>query len=110
MRHYQSNSPESMSHKRAVCLLSRGHFRLAEREVLDRFSTQARQLLNRSGVLSVAQTLYDDLTRCGQLILNDVRHVDPVTHDWLAVDVQDRRDAAEPYKGPGMADQRYHKR
>jgi hypothetical protein len=42
-------------------------------------------------LLSIVQTLYEDLTRCGYLSWSDVCQVDPATLAWLAADVQDRQ-------------------
>jgi hypothetical protein len=91
MRRYQSNNPDAMARKQAAFPLSRENFRFTEFEIFDRCGVQTRQLLNRIGLLSVVQTLYEDLTRCGHLIWNDVRHVDPVTLDWLAAEAQERQ-------------------
>ncbi|MFL9991255.1 TerB family tellurite resistance protein [Paraburkholderia sediminicola] len=91
MRHYDCNSPEAAGRILAACLLSDGHLSLTELEALDRCGMERRLLLNRSRLLSIVQTLYEDLTRCGYLSWSDVCQVDPETLAWLAADVQDRQ-------------------
>ncbi|MEM5453313.1 TerB family tellurite resistance protein [Paraburkholderia phytofirmans] len=91
MRHYQCNSPEAAGRILAACLLTDGHLSLTELEALDRCGMEKRLLLNRHRLLSIVQTLYEDLTRSGYLSWSDVCHVDPTTLAWLAADVQDRR-------------------
>jgi hypothetical protein len=91
MRHYQTNSPEAAGRILAACLLTDGHLSLAELEALDRCGMERRLLLNRQRLLSIVQTFYEDLTRCGYLSWNDICHVDPATLAWLAADVQDRQ-------------------
>lgn len=91
MRHYQCNSPEAAGRILAACLLSDGHLSLTELEALDRFGMKKRLLLNRHRLLSIVQTLCEDLTRSGYLNWIDVCRVDPTTLAWLAADVQDRR-------------------
>jgi hypothetical protein len=91
MRHYQCNSPEAAGRILAACLLTDGHLSITELEVLDRCGMERRLLLNRHRLLSIVQTLYEDLTRCGYLSWSDVCHVDPATLEWLAADVQRSR-------------------
>ena len=107
MRHYQCNSPEAAGRILAACLLTDGHLSITELEVLDRCGMERRLLLNRHRLLSIVQTLYEDLPRCGYLSWSDVCHVDPATLEWLAADVQDRqlrRDILELCSEAVMAD------
>ncbi|WP_168791005.1 TerB family tellurite resistance protein [Paraburkholderia aromaticivorans] len=91
MRHYQCNSPEAAGRILAACLLIDGHLSLTELDALDRCGMERRLLLNRYRLLSIVQTLYEDLTRSGYLSWSDICQVDPTTLAWLAADVQDRR-------------------
>jgi len=91
MRHYQCNSPEAAGRILAACLLSDGHLGLSELEALDRCGLEKRLSLNRSELLSIIRTLYEDLARFGYLSWSDVCQVDPETLAWLAADVQDRQ-------------------
>ena len=91
MRHYQCNSPEAAGRILAACLLSDGHLGITELETLDRCGMETRLLLNRSRLLSIVQTLCEDLTRFGYLSWSDVCQVDPTMIAWLAADVQDRQ-------------------
>ena len=91
MRNYECKSPEAAGRILAACLISDGHLSIAELEALDRCGLQKRLLLNRNRLLSIVQSLYEDLARCGYMSWNDVCHVDPETLAWLAADVQDRR-------------------
>ncbi|MFM0057638.1 TerB family tellurite resistance protein [Paraburkholderia phytofirmans] len=91
MRHYQCNSPEAAGRILAACLLIDGHLSLAELEALDRCGIEKRLLLNRYRLLSIVQTLCEDLTRSGCLNWSDICQVDPATLALLAADVQDRR-------------------
>jgi hypothetical protein len=89
MRHYHCNSPEAAGRILAACLLSDGHLGLDELEALDRCGMESRLSINRSRLLSIVQTLYEDLTSGGYLSWNDVCQVDPATVAWLAADVDD---------------------
>ncbi|HEY1999803.1 TerB family tellurite resistance protein [Paraburkholderia sp.] len=113
MHHYQPNSPEAAGRILAACLLSDGHLSLTELEALDRCGMETRLFLNRNRLLSIAQTLCEDLTRFGCLSWNDVCQVDPATLAWLAADVQDqqlRRDVIELCNEAVMADRNYCER
>ncbi|TDY22510.1 hypothetical protein B0G81_2820 [Paraburkholderia sp. BL6665CI2N2] len=110
MRHYQCNSPEAAGRILAACLLIDGHLSLTELDTLDRCGMERRLRLDRHRLLSIVQTLYEDLTRSGYLNWNDVCQVDPATLAWLAADVQDRRlrrDIMELCSEAVMADQRH---
>jgi hypothetical protein len=91
MNHHHCNSPEAAGRILAACLLSDGYLGLTELEALDRCGMERRLLLNRGRLLSIMQTLYEDLTRCGYLSWSDVCQVDPTTLAWLAADVQDEQ-------------------
>src|SRR6201999_3320042 len=91
MHHYPLNSPEAAGRILAACLLTDGHLSLAELEALDRHGIEERLLLDRNRLLSVMQTLCEDLTRVGCLDWNKACQVDPVTLLLLAEDVQDPR-------------------
>jgi hypothetical protein len=91
MRHYHRNSPEAAGRILAACLLSDGHLGLTELEALDRCGMESRLSLNRSRLLSIVQTLYEDLTPSGYLNWSDVCQADPATLAWLAADVHDRQ-------------------
>ena len=110
MRHYHCNSPEAAGRILAACLLSDGHLGLTELEALDRCGMERRLSLNRSRLLSIVQTLYEDLTRCGDLSWSDVCQVDPATLSCLAADVHDRqlrRDIIDLCNEAVMADHSY---
>jgi hypothetical protein len=91
MRHYQCNSPEAAGRILAACLLSDGYLSLTELDALDRCGMERRLLLNRSRLLAILKTFYEDLTHCGYLSWSDVCQVDPATLGWLAADVKDRQ-------------------
>lgn len=107
MRHYQCNSPEAAGRILAACLLSDGNLSVTELEALDRCGMERRLLLNRHRLLSIVQTLCEDLTPCGYLNWSDVCQIDPATLVSLAADVQDRqlrRDIMELCSEAVMAD------
>ncbi len=91
MRHYQRNSPEAAGRIIAACLIADGHLCNTELVALERSGMESRLMLDRSRLLSIVQTLYEDLTRCGYLSWSDVCEVDPETLAWLAADIQDPR-------------------
>lgn len=113
MRHYPCNSPEAAGRVIAAYLLSDGHLGLTELEALDRCGLERRLLLNRNRLLSIVQTLYEDLARFGYLSWSDVCNVDPETLAWIAADVQDKRlrkEILELCLEAGMADHHFCER
>lgn len=110
MRHYHCNSPEAAGRILAACLLSDGHLGLTELDALDRCGMEKRLSLDRSRLLSIVQTLYEDLTRGGYLNWSDVCQADRATLAWLAADVRDerlRRDIIELCNEAVMADRSF---
>ena len=89
MRHYHCNSPKAAGRILAACLLTDGNLSLVELEALDRHAMKERLSLDRNELLSLMQTLCEDLTRFGCLNWNEACQIDPATLLLLADDVDD---------------------
>lgn len=89
MHHYRCNSPEAAGRILAACLLADGYLSLAELETLDRHSMKERLSIDRNQLLSLTQTLCEDLTRFGCLNWSEACQVDAATLRLLANDVND---------------------